>query len=422
MRKKPVSPDTLDRSTQTSRRKQRGLRVMTGLLAFVLLVLSVAGSVVLTGTSYASTNLPAAAPTACDTPTQPPVPTSPPVIPTTKPTAKPTATKGTTPTTTPTAKPTTPTVVPTIPTIIPTLPTILPGTPTKGPGTASAGNTNPPLAGIIGMGIANLLGVNVPCTSPTATPTNTPNTTPVVILPPSPKPVDAGVTTTVLAVGRISLAALVGLGILWFLFTLTLRRSKSAKSQPQPGGPRSWSRTRGPNPGFGPPNTPPLSPMNNGYNGQGPGPGNSGPPGMANSGFGGFSDNFIPPSPRIFPQGGNNMPPPGSGAPPMSANGFAPASPAFNAMYGMPGMPGDPFAGPPGQMGAPGPGTGMGPGGNFVPNGPDLNDPYLAEVIRQYSQKGQPPPPSPMSPGMGQPPPPSPMSPGMNPPMGQPPP
>lgn len=143
--------------------------------------------------------------------------------------------------------------------------------------------------------------------------------------------------------------------------------------------------------GFGPPNDPGTHgfvPVNT------PPPAGFGPPVMHG---GSFSDGFIPPSPQIFPQGDSSMIPPGSGAFPAitSANGFAPASQAFNAMYGLPD---DPFAssqaGSPGWManlnsnrslaGSP-PSTGV----NFSTGEPDLNDPYLAEVIRQYSQKGQ---------------------------------
>jgi hypothetical protein len=92
------------------------------------------------------------------------------------------------------------------------------------------------------------------------------------------------------------------------------------------------------------------------------------------------------------------MIPAGSGAFPVSGNvnGFAPSSPGFNAMYGLPD---DPFAGS--QSGSPGwmpnPGSGnSGPGSpppqnqeDFPPGPVDLNDPHLAEIIRQYSQKGQ---------------------------------
>lgn len=140
----------------------------------------------------------------------------------------------------------------------------------------------------------------------------------------------------------------------------------------------------GANPGF------PV-PAPNGYTPQGM----NGYASPAN-GFGGGADGFIPPSPQIFPSSEASMIPPGSGAfPVVNGNGgFAPASSAFSAMYGLPG---DPFAAS--QAGSPGwlenlsSGSGPGqetppPASGFVPNPVDLSDPSLAEVIRQYSQKG----------------------------------
>jgi hypothetical protein len=135
--------------------------------------------------------------------------------------------------------------------------------------------------------------------------------------------------------------------------------------------------------------------------------------------FNGFSDNFIPPSPQIFPQ---------TGDPGMMQPGFTPASSAFNAMYGLPE---DPFSFPqnnrPGWMdglsgsqpvnGHPAQSfSGPLPQGNTAqgfagppPQTPtrqlehgevDLNDPQLAEIIRQYSKKSQAlPPPQPPQPG-----------------------
>jgi hypothetical protein len=141
-------------------------------------------------------------------------------------------------------------------------------------------------------------------------------------------------------------------------------------------------------------------------NGNGVGPGNFGQPTMNGygNGPGYFSDGFIPPSPQIFPQSDQSMIPPGSGAFPViaNANGFTPASQAFNAMYGLPD---DPFsssqAGSPGWMsnlgnmslanGQSGPG-GSSPNpnkGNLAPGEIDINDPQIDEIIRQYSQKGQ---------------------------------
>jgi len=117
------------------------------------------------------------------------------------------------------------------------------------------------------------------------------------------------------------------------------------------------------------------------------------------NGFASFSDSFVPPSPQIFPQSTAGMIPQGSGAfpaPAQNQSGFAPASNAFNAMYGLPD---DPFLSS--QAGAPGwldnlKGNGNGfsrpqspPVSDFITGEPDLNDPYLAELIRQYSQKNQ---------------------------------
>ena len=136
-----------------------------------------------------------------------------------------------------------------------------------------------------------------------------------------------------------------------------------------------------------------------GMNGYPPQPAGGNGYAMPMNGMNGFSDGFIPPSPQIFPQGEASMIPPGSGTFPVPANnnGFAPASSAFTAMYGLPD---DPFAGS--QAGSPGWLENLGttnpsfrgpqpqqPAPNFPQGAPDLNDPYLAEVIRQYSQKSQ---------------------------------
>lgn len=246
----------------------------------------------------------------------------------------------------------------------------------------------------------------------------------------------------------VLLVLLLSSGIGWFVFRRMML--PQAGGNLPPSGARPWSRTRVPNPdsmsgmmpdqagqgqmpnfvapnmGFGP------GPVNfeqvshsvmsqqNGF-GSGAGmqqgfqPGSAGfntPPqagfgpqgmngyGTPAAGFGGFSDSFVPPSPQIFPQSDASMIPPGSGAFPVANQGFAPASSAFNAMYGLPD---DPFAssqgGAPGWMDNLGPGNGwqgngfptpqQPPVSGFVSGQPDLNDPYLAEVIRQYSQKGQ---------------------------------
>lgn len=251
---------------------------------------------------------------------------------------------------------------------------------------------------------------------------------------------NAGGSRVVLIVGGVFLVLLLGLGIGWFFFRRMLLPQSASSPNLPPSGARPWSRTRVPNPdsmggmnggqlafngapgtgnlgagGPGPvmPGGPVMNPMNSG--GPGPAgfgvPGNNGAgfgapggngagfgvPGGNGAGFGGFSDGFIPPSPQIFPQGENSMIPPGSGAFPViaNANGFAPASQAFNAMYGLPD---DPFAGS--QGGTPGwmsnlehGGSSGGPsnpgGGSFAPAPVDLNDPYLNEVIRQYSQKSK---------------------------------
>lgn len=119
-------------------------------------------------------------------------------------------------------------------------------------------------------------------------------------------------------------------------------------------------------------------------------------------GFHSFSDSFVPPS----PQGDMSMLPPNTNALTTSfpSNGYAPNSNGFNAMYGLPN---DPFASSQsGGLGwldtmgnGPGFGNQQGPvSGNPMLGEPNMNDPYLAEVIRQYTQKGQavqPPRPSP---------------------------
>lgn len=228
----------------------------------------------------------------------------------------------------------------------------------------------------------------------------------------------------VVIVGGVVVLLLLGLLVGWFFFRRMLLPQGAANGSLPPSGARPWSRTRVPNPdsmsglsavqkgnagpgGQGNPNPNGFAgafdnfqgaPMNNGgFSGPGPQGGNG-------AGFGGFSDGFIPPSPQIFQQSENSMIPPGSGAFPVigNANGFAPASQAFNAMYGLPD---DPFsgsqAGGPSWMsnlnnngsGGPPPANNQ---GSFAPGQVDLNDPQLAEIIRQYSQKSQsvqPPPP-----------------------------
>jgi hypothetical protein len=242
---------------------------------------------------------------------------------------------------------------------------------------------------------------------------------------------NGGSSRVVLLVGGVFLLLLVGIGVGWFFFRRMLLPAGVPNSHLPPSGARPWSRIRVPNPDsingmidsqatlsggasqFGPggpgPNMFPEPPMNSGYNGPDPA-GFAGFPGVNAAAPGGFSDGFIPPSPQIFPQNENSMIPPGSGAFPIitNANGFTPASPAFNAMYGLPD---DPFAGSQ-SGGASGwmanlgdsnpftdPPTSVQNRGNVAPSQVDLNDPYLAEVIRQYSQKGQIVQPPQMSPG-----------------------
>src|SRR5262249_36834463 len=54
------------------------------------------------------------------------------------------------------------------------------------------------------------------------------------------------------------------------------------------------------------------------------------------TGFGAFSDSFVPPSPRVFPQSDLGMLPPATSPQPTPASrGYAPASNAFNALYGL---------------------------------------------------------------------------------------
>ncbi len=158
------------------------------------------------------------------------------------------------------------------------------------------------------------------------------------------------------------------------------------------------------------PNMPPnngYAPNMPGYGGANPGfpapaPNGYAPQGMNGyaspaNGFGAFSDGFIPPSPQVFPQSEASMIPPGSGVFPAVNNnsGFAPASSAFTAMYGLPG---DPFsasqAGSPSWLENLGNGSGPGqetppPAAGFAPGPAELSDPYLADVIRQYSQKSK---------------------------------
>jgi hypothetical protein len=276
----------------------------------------------------------------------------------------------------------------------------------------------------------------------------------------------------VLIAGGVLLVLLFSVGIGWLVFRRMLM-PQTATNLP-PSGARPWSRTRSPDPdslggiahagevanqanmtqvpnfvapnmGFGPgpvsfdqiskglafqnadpgsgSDTQGFQPANLGFTTAEPA--GFGPQGMNGynngygtpaAGFGGFSDGFIPPSPQIFPQSDASMIPPGSGAFPVVNSGFAPASSAFNAMYGLPG---DPFSSS--QNGAPGwmdnlnsgngwqgngfAGSQQSPSPAFTPGEPGMNDPYLTEAIRQYSQTGEAaqPPPVPQPPQSEQP-------------------
>lgn len=442
----PARPDRPDRARQgrlgnAGHGGRQGMlarltpaRIIIGLLALCLLVISAACSLIIVNNSYASTGQAADLQNACTTPTVTPtattasgVGTNPTTVPTTKPTAKPTAKPTKTPVTpTPTATPVTPTVTPVTPTVTPSTPTgnaignnrqeALRFTAPQCTPTATVGDTQTPTVGI------------TPTSTPVATGGNT-HTTP-------PAQAKGGDTTRVaVIVGGVFLVLLFSLAIGWFFFRRMLLPQSDSRLPPS--GARPWSRTRAPNPdslgglasvnvamaqagangsagnGLGPgpvpnslaqpsapagPRNSPNGPaMNNGMNMQPP----AGfvPQGMNGNGPGGFSDGFIPPSPQIFPQSEGSMIPPGSGAFPVitSNNGFAPASQAFNAMYGLPD---DPFSAS--KAGAPGWIENLGnPNGNGqprpqAPGGPafsssivDLNDPHLDEVIRQYSKKSE---------------------------------
>jgi hypothetical protein len=206
-------------------------------------------------------------------------------------------------------------------------------------------------------------------------------------------------------IGGIFLVLLIGLALGWFFLRRMLLPESALSANLPPSGARPWSRIRVPNPNIaiGVLNeqaepetmvnsytTPPLPAQNDAF---------TAPTVLAGNGidYSGFSDGFIPPSPQLFPQNENSMIPPGSGTFPLVTNGFTPASPAFNGMYGLPD---DPFASS--QSGAASWLTNLGEGSdlnnlagpeakrtNVAPTQADLNDPYLAEIIRQYSQKGQ---------------------------------
>lgn len=428
------------------------VRIIVGVLALALLLISAASALIIVTRSYAATSV---ALDTCTTTTSTPTVGS---TKTSGATATATPRRHKTPVATPTNTPTpvpptdTPTSVPPTATPTPVPPT---DTPTSVPPTAtsttqSSSSVTPSSTNSVVMLSMNIhllavtaFNADAQCAS-TTTPTgttqtpapssttavtgSTPGTTPVATTGSTPGTTPVAATTSgnqsasstrkggspvALIVSSACLVLLIGLGAGWFFFRRTLMPANAPSTHLPPSGARPWSRTRVPNPnsingmlnaqvdlnggvgGSGSSMSPePL--MNNSYNG--PDAGFGGPPGMNGAGFGGFSDGFIPPSPQIFPQNENSMIPSGTGAFPVAtnANGFTPASPAFNAMYGLPD---DPFASS--QGGAAGwmanleggngfNGTPTTPhGGNFAPDQVDLNDPYLAEVIRQYSQKSQ---------------------------------
>ena len=452
MRKDPIDPNQKDLCDRASRQGQgaRGLhmrltpvRVIVGVLAFVLLLISATGALIITTRSYAAN---AAVQDACTTATSAPAAHSTATV-GAKATATATPHHRKTPTPTPTDSPPDPTNTPTpvTPTATPTpvTPTATPTpvTPTNTPTAVSPTNTSTSQSSALDrfitadgmvllsmkMHLTNAIpmnsndqcastttptaGTQTPETNSAATSTgSTPGTTPVTTTPGN-RPVNSSSergSPVMLIVSGAFLVLLIGLGVGWFFFRRMLLPASAPSSNLPPSGARPWSRTRVPNPdsvngmfngsvalngesGGSGPNMAPGPFVNPGYNGPDfAGFGSS--PGSNGAGFGGFSDGFIPPSPQIFPQNENTMIPPGSGAFPVmtNANGVAPASPAFNAMYGLPD---DPFAASQDGWMA-NLGSGYGPsttpgGGNVAPNQVDLNDPYLAEVIRQYSQKGQ---------------------------------
>lgn len=413
MQEKNSDPGQSARSDQPSRQQTGGnenkrgarvcmtpARVMCGALVLALLIISIMSSLLASQRSYASAN---GGLNVQDTgtPTCLATPTAGAATPTTIPATNPSPTR---PTPTPTRNPTpTPTPPPATPT-----PTPPPATPTPTPPTATAtpsGQTSQ-----FGKGTMQELSY-IDCTpaatstalvaSPTAAGTsvsagpgnNNGTSTPA-------KSGGNGMSVMMIIVG-IVLLLLLCLGVGWLMFRRMLLPQAEVKLPPS--GARPWSRTRAPNPdslsgvssmnmeqfnrnaavAFGAPSNgnmpspggfepfgngvvPPsnsFTPNMQGFDGPQmnfPAPASNGYVPQGNS-YGGFSDGFIPSSPQIFPQSESSMIPPGSGAFPVinNTNGFAPASSAFNAMYGLPG-------------------------------GPDLNDPHLDEVIRQYSQKGQP--------------------------------
>lgn len=241
----------------------------------------------------------------------------------------------------------------------------------------------------------------------------------------------------ILLVTGASLAFLCCLGTGWFFFRRMLLPQAKANLPPSGAGP--WSRTRAPDrdgeqneatrvdlghvhgnvahgyngPGqqYGSaPTGNGLRPPDHGFAAASPyyaaaNPGlpagaAHGLPGMQGTsmagGFPSFSDGFLPPAHQMFPQSDASMIPPGSGAFPIvnGSAGVPPASSAFSAMYGMSG---DPFSAS--QIGRanwtvqP---NGSGPGQQTpAANGPGadavsvVSDPYLAEIIRQYSEKSK---------------------------------
>ncbi len=135
------------------------------------------------------------------------------------------------------------------------------------------------------------------------------------------------------------------------------------------------------------------------------------PYGQRESDFGNYADGFARPPSRVFSQSDMSMIPLNTGALPSPGRneGYAPASPAFNAMYGLPD---DPFAASQGgslpnwldnltidqrsgfggkQPATPHPLSGQPPSTPIPSSGQQAPaDPYMNEMLRQYGQQNQP--------------------------------
>ncbi len=351
------------------------LRVVIGVLALLLLVISGMSSLAVVKNSYAVSGCGILL--HCQSPTPSPSPSP---SPTKTATPKPSPTKTATPNPSPTSRPTLPPV----------------SSPTTGASPNATTSISPTAAsGGTSTGVAQTPGAS-PTSIPATTRGNTGNQTPS-------QSGGGGSSRVVVIVAITFLGLLLCLGIGMFVFRRMLLPQTDVKLPPS--GARPWARTRVPNPdslggnnnaertqatwnvalafatannGFGPgPNgfeqsdngyAPPngssatiqqgSDPTNNGLHaptlvGFGPQDMNGQPPNdysMPNNGISGFLDGFMP-SPQIFPPSNASVIPPGSAALPVipTNNGFTPASSAFNVGYGLPN---DPFA--PSQGGAPG--------------------------------------------------------------------